>query len=437
MTETNTQQGTHYGAFVTRAKIRPHTNADRLALCQIGAAQCVVGKDTIADGDLVLFFSADLQVSEEFADAHDLVGYTDDVTGERKGGYFPKNRKVRAQRFRGERSDGYVVALDHLDFTGGDISTLTEGMLIQEFNGVPIAQKYINPRVRSARAGQPKVRKANPDFFRHVDTEQFLYYIGQIRSGSLITISAKRHGTSGRTGKFQETVELPRTWKDKLFRRTRTEKVWKVLTGTRNVVLDGAPSAVGWYVDESFRQKAVADFADALHEGETAYYELTGWAGPETPIMSPWDLTDSKEFKRWGKGHFDYGCVPGTLALHVYRITQVTHDSLGQPLQVELSDAQMRRRCAELGLNAVTRLDQFIYEGDVRSDDDETDDRDRLTPVKDALVAKVVSLVEDDDRAFSTATSSRKASCSASTARPAGRGSSSTRASPSRSPRAS
>ena len=401
MTETNTTSGTHYGAFVTRAKIRPHDNADRLALCQIGAAQIVVGKDTIADGDLVLFFSADLQVSEEFAEAHDLVGYTDDVTGERKGGYFPKNRKVRPLRFRGERSDGYVVGLDHLDFTGGDTSTLTEGMLIQEFNGVAIATKYVNPHTRSARAnGQQKARKSNPDFMKHLDTEQFLYYVGQIRPGSLITISAKRHGTSGRTGKFLEEVSLPRTWKDKLLRRTRTEKRWNALTGTRNVVLDGNPNAVGWYADESFRQKAVADWADMLHENETVYYELTGWAGPETPIMSPWDLTSSKDFKRWGKGQFDYGCVPGTLALHVYRITQVTHDALGTPLYVELSDAQMRKRCAELGLNPVTKLEQFIYEGDVRPEGDDVDGRDWETPVKDALVAKVVSLVEDDDRDF-------------------------------------
>lgn len=351
-----------HGALVCTAQVRPHPNADRLQLAQVGGFQVVVGLDT-NDGDLVLFFSSELEVSAEYATANDLIARKDEVTGLNAGGYFPKNRKVRPQRFRGERSDGYIAPLSSLDFTGGDTSTLAVGDLFTEFNGVPVCEKFVS-KATKAFQGPGKQRKQHPDFAKHWDTEQFGYYYTDIPVGVLVTISDKVHGTSGRTGKVLEEVQKPRTWLDRLLRRTRTSGQWVTLTGTRNVVLDGAPTAVGYYSDESFRTKASAMFQENLHLGEIVYYELVGWTGPGSPIMSPYDLKGSKDFKHLGAGFFSYGAVEGTFRIFVYRITQNVIDCCGNLFARDLAPHQVEARAAELGLSTVPVLYQAVFDGD-------------------------------------------------------------------------
>lgn len=337
-----------HGALVAVAKVRPHPNADRLKLAQVGGFQVVVGEDT-NDGDIVLFFSSDLQLSEEYATANDLVGYTDSVTGERKGQYFPKNRKVRSQKFRGEISEGYIAPLNSLSFiynsdhTPAYMPMLEVGMIIDEYGGVPICNKFVSKATRQFQ-GTPKSRKEWPQFPKHFDTEQLGYHYTDIPVGALVTITEKLHGTSGRTGYVQTDVEQPRTLWDKIRRRTSVSRDWITISGTRNVVLDGAASATGYYSDESFRQRAASQF-DSLHKGEIAYYEIVGWVGPDSPIMSPWDLTGSKDYKKVGTGHFTYGALPGTCEVFVYRITQTVEDAFGNLIHRDLPWHQVQRRC--------------------------------------------------------------------------------------------
>lgn len=353
---------TTHGALVAIAKVREHPNADRLKLAQVGGFQVVVGEDT-QDGDVVLFFSSELQLSEEYATANDCVGYTDE-NGERKGGYFGKNRKVRPQKFRGERSEGYIAPLSSLDVmigvSEGDAEmSLQVGDIISEWNGVPVCNKFISKATKQFN-GTPKQRKQHPDFPKHYDTEQLGYYYQDIPLGALITITAKVHGTSQRTGVVPEMVELPRTLWDKIRRRTRTEEQWVTLNGTRNVVLDGAPTAVGFYADESFRQKAMSKFEGQLSRGEIVYYEVVGWTGPDSTVMPPYDLTGSKDFKKLGKGVFSYGAFPGTCEAYVYRITQMHEDAYGNRVHRDLPWHQVQQRCKEMDVKIVPTLQQFI-----------------------------------------------------------------------------
>src|SRR6185369_6632315 len=103
-----------YEAIIAKlTNLRPHSNADRLQLATVQGNQVVVGLD-YTEGTLGIFFPTDGQLSMEFATANDLIARRDETTGEKAGGFFDQNRRVRCQRFRGEKSDGYWCKLDSL-----------------------------------------------------------------------------------------------------------------------------------------------------------------------------------------------------------------------------------------------------------------------------------------------------------------------------------
>ena len=53
-----------YSGLVTRIKVRPHPNADKLAIGQCGPYQVVISKDT-PDMTMGVFFAVDGQKSDE------------------------------------------------------------------------------------------------------------------------------------------------------------------------------------------------------------------------------------------------------------------------------------------------------------------------------------------------------------------------------------
>jgi hypothetical protein len=344
-----------YTALVCKIHTRPHPNADRLLLGTANGYQVVVGIDTV-DGQLGVFFGCDGQLSEEMCEANDLIGYTDPETHERKGGFFAKNRRVRSQKLRGEKSDGFWTSLDSLRFTGVDLSTLREGDTFTELNGVPICNKYYTPATLKAMKGQAKQRKDNICFPKHIDTKQLKHYIDSIPEDSVFWITEKLHGTSGRFGYVPEEVEIPNGFFRKLFRRpAKRTTEYRNIMGTRNVVLADHKHE-GFYGNEEFRWNAVEPLVGNMHKGEVFYFELVGYTTTGAPIMSTQSTTDLKDkliTKLYGdKMLYKYGCPEGTCELYVYRITRNDPDGV----VTELSWPQVKQRCRELGIKHVPEL---------------------------------------------------------------------------------
>ena len=182
-----------YTAFISPVKTRPHPNADNLQLGLIKGNQVVIGKNII-DGQLMVYFPSDGQLSKEFCDEHDLIARFDPVTRKNiNGGYFSDNRRVKTQKFRGEKSDGFAMPLDCLEFTGVDISTLVDGFEFDTINGIQICQKYYTPATR-AQANNIPAKKKNVMFAEHVDTEQLDRNLDLIPEPSHIIITGKAHG---------------------------------------------------------------------------------------------------------------------------------------------------------------------------------------------------------------------------------------------------
>lgn len=356
-----------YNAYVTRLKnVRPHSNADRMLLADCFGNTICVGLGA-KNGDIGVYFPTDGQLSVEYAEKNNLVRKKDE-NGKNIGGYLdPDKRNITAIKLRGEKSDGLFMPLESLEYTGVDISTLTEGTVINVVNGHEICCKYIPRQKTRSNNGGGKVNKTRkkkvavaPLFAEHADTEQLAYNLNAFKKGDLVEITLKMHGTSGRTGYLPKIAGYKRTLLDRLFRREGTPIYdWGYVTGTRRVVLEGYDG--GFYGDNSFREPHAAFFEGKLQKGETVYYEIVGFTNTGAPIMGTVDnkKTQDKEFiKKYGKTTtFSYGCAPSDeekpqSACYVYRMTMTNEDGY----VVEYSPDYMRYRCEQMGANCVPVL---------------------------------------------------------------------------------
>lgn len=359
-----------YKAKVCHISTRPHPNADRVQLGVASGYQVVVGLET-ESGQLGVYFPCDGQLSHEMCMANNLYR-KDPKTGEPMGGYFEENRRVRAQPFRGQKSEGFWVPLTYLRWTGVDLSTLEAGDEFDALNGKEVCRKYVSEATKRAmeraqKQGQKKKKKEIPMFKKHFDTPKLRYTASAIPEGAVLHITEKLHGTSGRTGYVQVEDDLPAIKRaiNNFFRKEifRPKREWRKVSGSRRVTYDPDQSVdQGFYSGMEFRFEIHERLR--LKKGETLYYEIVGFTDKKTPIMASHKITDKALKKKYGDEMvYRYGtdrdqAVP--YDIYVYRITQTNEDGDS----VDLSWPQVMRRCNELGLRHVPHYDTLVYDGD-------------------------------------------------------------------------
>jgi hypothetical protein len=335
-----------YKAIISRITVRPHPNADRLQLGNCYGHQVVTGLNA-KSGDIGIFFPPDGQLSLEYCEENKLL--------KKDGGYFDDNRRVRAQKFRQEKSEGLWMPISSLDYTGAfDVSV---GDMLDILNGHAICNKYETKRTRVAgNKNRNRVAVHNMYFKKHIDTEQFRFFKESIPDNSYIIITEKLHGTSGRYGHV--LCETPRKWWQRLL-RIKPKLEYSYLLGSRNVILNSKVNPYtgeSYYGNEQFRYDSVHGLT--LHKGETIYYELVGDCGVDKPIMPAHPVKDKEVKAKYGESmRYQYGQLPGTTGLYVYRITMVNEEGV----VTELSWQQVKQRCHELGLKYTPELKSVFY----------------------------------------------------------------------------
>ena len=370
----------HCGYVTTLKDVRPHPNADRLVLATCFVNTVCVAKDKYTEGEIGVYFPVDLQLSMEFCEKNGLLAVYENGINI-SGGYMdPSKRNVKAIKLRGEQSDGLFLPLACLEYTGVDMDTLNIGDTITTVNGHEICRKYI-PRGKhhataAGGAGKRAKRKAKrsiaPVFYEHIDTEQLAYNLHMFKSGDLIEITRKLHGTSARTSHTKVLKGFKRNLLDIILRREGTPIYdWGTVSGTRRTVLDTFDG--GFYGSNEFR-KPYHDFFDGkLLKGETVYYEIVGFTHDGGSIMGVCNnkkLNDKEFVKKYGETTtFSYGCSPSPLYevithtdgsteqrvlkpqsdIYVYRMTMTNED--GEV--VEYTPDQMRHRCMYMGVKTV------------------------------------------------------------------------------------
>lgn len=362
-----------YQAIVGAIQTAPHPNADRLQIGYIYGARTIIDLEA-KDGDIYVYFPPDGQLSLEYCKEHDLVGYKDEH-GEKKGGYFSENRRVRSQNFRGVKSEGFAMPLQSLQFTGYDLTKLKAGDQFDELNKVPLCNKfYTEATIRAMKNKGRTSAKWLVDMPEHYDTTQFRFVT--IPEGAVVHISEKEHGTSFRYGHVRTKTERPfwsRFWSAFFWRGDKkyTEQYEYVL-GTRRAILprkNDMEFGGGFYGNGDPYTLAPKHLHNKLKENEIVYGEIVGYLQTGAALFHQ-DTDKLPEIKKqYGKRMvFSYGCIEGNSRLAVYRITQDGRD---------LSWFELQHRCSELGVETVKNLETIVFDGN-----------------RDALNAKIETMIE-------------------------------------------
>ena len=360
-------------AIVTKiTNVRTHPNADRVLLATCHGNQVVVGLNT-KEGDLGVYFQEGLQLSKELCSANNLYREASlNKNPKDKPGMFDNNGRVRAQKFRGEISDGYWATIDHFTDFVKNPEKMDEGYEFTELNGVLMCSKYITAKTAAQAQGVKKVKAAKSSimFKEHIDTEHFGKHLSEFVPNERIIITEKVHGTSGRVGhvKSNRALKLYEKFLIKLGVNIDTTE-WKYLNGSRRVVIEES-NGVGFH-DPTIREMAFSKFKGNLRKGETVFFEIVGFEPNGASIMPSVDTTMMKDkafTKRWSNlgdmktMAYSYGCAPSTQEVYVYRITMTNEDGNS----VEYAWEDVKKRCEELNVKFVpeieiTTTDMIMY----------------------------------------------------------------------------
>lgn len=350
-----------YNAHVVKLNnVRSHPNADRVKLATVFGNQIVVGINS-KEGDLGIYFPCDGQLSERFCRENNLYRKSELNFDTTKKGMFDNNRRVRAQKFRGENSDGFWIDLSTVKLKGA--SELEDGYEFNQLNGQEICNKYLTQAtinaINSAKSIKSiKSAKTSIMFKEHFDTEHFGKHLDKFDYNQLIILTEKCHGTSGRVGHVLIDRELNLT--ERLLKKLGVnikEQEWKYISGSRRVVLEETKKS-GFH-DIGIRQKAFDLFKGNLRKGETVYFEIVGFEPDEKPIMPTVNtdkLNDGEFIKKYGKHMtYSYGCEIGSCDVYVYRMTMTDVD--GHSMDYSWHD--VIKRCNEIGVKHVPHIKSF------------------------------------------------------------------------------
>lgn len=361
-----------YQGYITKLKnVRQHPNADRMKLADCFGNTVCVGLDAV-ENEIIIYFPTDGQLSVEYCEQNNLVRKKDE-NGNNIGGYLdPDKRNVKAIKLRGEKSDGIVMPLSSIVYTGINLDDLNVGDPITVLNGHEICQKYI-PRRQHRQGGYSEGNKTRkhkvpvaPLFMEHADTEQLAYNLDAFKCGDEVEITLKMHGTSQRTGYLPTLKGYKKTFWEKITRKEGTPIYdWGGVSGTRRVVLEDYDG--GFYGSNAFREQHSKVFEGKLQKGETVYYEVVSFTDTGTPIMSIGKVPKEAQNIYGEEMIFHYGLSEGS-DIYVYRMTMTNEDGF----VVEYTPDFMRYRCEQMGVKTVPVLWKGVIPENLASADDPT-----------------------------------------------------------------
>ncbi|MFY1686322.1 RNA ligase family protein, partial [Plantactinospora sp. WMMB782] len=304
--------------------------------------QAIVSKD-IKEGDLGILFGAETQLSLAYAAANGLHRHAELNADPSKKGYLEDNRRVKALKFRGHRSDALFMPLSSLSGFFTEWDQLKEGDTFDTLDGNEICRKYEIRPPRERGAGQQVRTKREPRvderlFPKHFDTANYFRMADAIGPTDHVVITQKLHGTSIRIG--HTLVQRKLTWREriaKLLGVRVVEREWAYVYGSRNVVKDpDNPSGHDFYGTDLYSQIG-SQLKGLLPKGFIVYGEVIGWVpDTNTPIQ---------------KG-YTYRIPEGGYQLYIYRVTTINEDGR----QIDLSWPAVQEFCASVGLDTVPEL---------------------------------------------------------------------------------
>jgi hypothetical protein len=226
----------NYCATIVKIEnIIPLEGCDNICATTIFGNNVIVSK-YVRIGDMGVFFPVECSIKEIFLKANNLYRDKELNVDKEKSGFFELNGRVRCMKLRGFKSEGFWIPLDGLEacidsfiLKNYDFNNIYIGQEFDHIDGQMICEKYV-VKSKNQGAQNSKKDKANQKIKRfkrlieeqfrfHIDTPQLAKNTHNIYPDSLISISAKLHGTSFVASNILCNRKL--TWLERLFVKLR------------------------------------------------------------------------------------------------------------------------------------------------------------------------------------------------------------------------
>jgi len=335
-----TPKNKNYAAVVVRlTNIIKLDNCDNVVSTTIFGFQAIIDKEH-KEGDIGIVFPAETRLSEEYLYENNLNRHGDRNRDEAQKGYIEDNRRVKAVKFRGNRSDCLFMPLESLRYTGADVRDFNEGDTFDTLGKHLICEKYERPiLVSKAQAQMEKVfRRVEAKFLpEHYDNEHYLRNVDRIPDNTKLIVTQKLHGTSIRVG---HTICLRHhNLLEKILIKLGVkiqESEFDYVYGSRRVIKDINNPNQNHFYGEDVWTKAGKALQGLIPQNYLIYGELVGYTNEGSPIQKD----------------YTYGCLPGANKLFVYRVAIVNAEGV----ITDLSWDQVKEFCAQRGLTTVKEL---------------------------------------------------------------------------------
>jgi hypothetical protein len=360
----------------------PLPNCDNVQAAIVFGNSVIVSKD-VKKGDVGLFFPVETALSSEFLSANNLYRKPEfgNVDPEKKG-FFEQSGRVKAMKFRGNKSEGFWIPLNSLEYLGIGLSDLAVGIEFDVLNGKDICKKYI-PRGQRRSGGQNAARAKMPklenqivegQFKFHFDTEQLRKNVHKILPTDWISISDKWHGTSAIVANVLVNRKLSIVERiAQLFGITVQHTEYGLTYSSRRVVkgITGeAKKTAQHFYSEDIWGVVCKEIEQLIPKGFTVYGEIVGYTKDGGAIQAG----------------YHYGCPHKEHRFLVYRVTVTNADGV----TIELTWPQMKQFCEKFGLEMVK---EFYYgqAGNLFRDIEFTDIREWQQAFLEKLTATYVN----------------------------------------------
>lgn len=330
----------NYAAVVTTIKnIIPLEGCDNVVGTSLFGFQAIVGKDTQV-GDVGIVFPAETQLSEKYCSSNNLFRHADKNFHKDKKGYIEDNRRVKAMKFRGHRSDCLFMPMDSLLAFASrkQIDELAEGDVFDFIKGEEVCRKYV-VKEPTLFVGQPKKPSRVDSKFmpEHYDTENWWRNSHKVNPEAEVIVTQKLHGTSIRVA--NTIVNRKLSWIERIAKKLGAkvrETKFDYVYGSRKVIKDINDPNKKHYYDFDIWTMAGRTLEGLIPKNFIVYAELVGWTPGGAEIQK----------------HYSYGLPEGSAAIFVYRVAFVNEDGI----VTDLSHDQMVEFCNARAMVAVPTL---------------------------------------------------------------------------------
>jgi hypothetical protein len=303
--------------------------------------QAIVGKSSTKIGDLGIIFPAETQLSEEYARKNNLHRHGNLNDDEGAKGYLEDNRRIKAMKFRGHRSDALFMPLTSLSYTKINLDELNEGDVFDTINGKEICKKYVVKSKGPNRLEKNKAKKftrVDAKFMpEHYDTENYWRNKHVVPQDKKIVVTQKLHGTSIRIGNTVVARELK--LHEKLLKKLGVKiqgTEYDYIFGSRKVIKDINNPNQNHFYNEDIWTLEGKKLDGILPEGFILYGELIGYTPDGAAIQK----------------NYTYCHGERTCTLFVYRVAFINP----QGRVTDLSWDQVKEFCRDNGLVHVPEL---------------------------------------------------------------------------------